>query len=57
MKSKAKANLSKLIEKFEHELTTKGSLKDQIQRQIEKIDREIDNLFINYTTSPKRIGK
>lgn len=36
MKSKAEANLSKLIEKFEQELAAKGSQKDRTQRQIEK---------------------
>ncbi len=52
MKSKVKANLSKLIEKLEHELTIKGSLNDQIQRQIEKTDREIDNIVYKlYGTS------
>ncbi len=47
MKSKAKANLSKLVEKFEQELTAKGSQKDQIHRQIDKTDREIDEIVYN----------
>lgn len=58
MKSKAQTNLSKLIEKFQLEInpnkikrynedatmTAKGSQKDQIQRQFDKTNREIDDL-------------
>lgn len=63
MKDNAKANLTKLVEKFENELTAgkikdyieeatkialiqtaKGSQKDQIQRQIDKTDEEVDGM-------------